>query len=253
MTKVVIAAAGQGTRMLELTDDKSKHLIEINQKPFLAYLFDNIFLAGYRDLVLVVGYKEDLMKSFVDNYAPPIENIKKEDYKISIVSQFEILGPKEKEYGTACPIRCVKDIIGNHNFIYLCGDNFYSARDLKDIDIDDSFTYVSGLHSDEPEKYGVLMKNDGFLEKIIEKPKEFVGNLINVSLYRFTPEIFEKASAIEKSKRGEYEITDAINLLAQEKKVKVRQLQDYWMDFGRPEDIEKIAEIIKENKINGNG
>ena len=40
--KVVIAAAGQGTRMLSLSKDKSEHLIEVNQKPFLYYLFDNL-------------------------------------------------------------------------------------------------------------------------------------------------------------------------------------------------------------------
>lgn len=245
MTKVVIAAAGQGTRMLHLTDDKSKHLIEIENKPFLSYLLDNLFVAGYRDLVLVVGYKEDLMKQFVDNYVPPIDNPEKKEYKITLVSQFEILGPKEKEYGTACPIKCVKDIIGDNNFIYLCGDNFYSARDLKGIDIDDEYTYVSGMISNEPEKYGVLVARDGILEKIVEKPKDFVGNLINVSLYRFTPEIFTKAFEIDKSSRGEYEITDAINLLAKEGKVKVKEIHDFWIDFGRPEDIKKLAEMLE--------
>jgi NDP-sugar pyrophosphorylase family protein len=249
MTKVVIAAAGQGTRMLHLTDDKSKHLIEIGAKPFLSYLLDNLFVAGYRDLILVVGYKEDLMKEFVANYVPPIEESEKNDYKITLVSQFEILGPKEKEYGTACPIKCVKDIIGNDNFIYLCGDNFYSARDLKNIDIDDEFTYVSGMVSGEPEKYGVLVTKGDMLEKMVEKPKEFLGNLINVSLYRFTPEIFKKVFEINKSPRGEYEITDAINLLAKDNKVKVREIRDFWIDFGRPEDIKKCCEMLDKSKI----
>ena len=55
--KVVIAAAGQGTRMLHLTKEKSKHLIMVKKRPFLAYLLDNLFLAGYRDLMLVTGFK----------------------------------------------------------------------------------------------------------------------------------------------------------------------------------------------------
>jgi len=49
--KVVIAAAGEGTRMLHLTTNKSKHLIRVRKRPFLAYLLDNLFLAGYRDLI----------------------------------------------------------------------------------------------------------------------------------------------------------------------------------------------------------
>ena len=44
ITKVVIAAAGQGTRMLHLSKDKPKHLIEVNKRPFLAYVLDNLFL-----------------------------------------------------------------------------------------------------------------------------------------------------------------------------------------------------------------
>ena len=67
MKKVVIAAAGQGTRMLHLTKNKCKHLIKVQKRPFLAYLFDNLFKAGYRELILVVGYREDLMKDFVNS------------------------------------------------------------------------------------------------------------------------------------------------------------------------------------------
>ena len=48
---VVIAAAGQGVRMKEFSKDKSKHLIEVNQKPFLAYVLDNLLKAGYSDFI----------------------------------------------------------------------------------------------------------------------------------------------------------------------------------------------------------
>lgn len=242
--KVVIAAAGQGTRMLDLSKDKSKHLIEVKNRPFLAYLMDNLLLAGYRDLILVVGFKGDLMKDFTSDYNPP-KGVSKSDFKITIVNQFEILGPKEKEYGTACPIRCVKGIIGNESFIYLYGDNLFSVEDLKSMDINDKFCYAAGLKHDHPEKYGVLIKDGGdFLEKIIEKPKEFVGDLINAGLYKFTPDVFEKMPQITKSPRGEYEITDVISLLAQEKKVKIKKIKDFWHDFGNPGDVEKLSNFI---------
>ncbi len=242
--KVVVSAAGQGTRMLELTKDKSKHLIKIGDKPFLFYLLDNIFKAGYREIFLVVGFKADLMaefvKKFMNDYLPNAD-----EFKIKFINQFEILGPKEKEYGTACPIKCVKDEIQGENFISLVGDNFYTIEQLKAMNIQDEFCYVAGIESKTPEKFGVLVEKDGYLKGIIEKPKEFVGNLINTSLYKFTPDIFEKVSQIEKSPRGEYEITDAISLLAKENKVKVKHFKDFWMDFGRPEDIEKFSEFLK--------
>ena len=241
--KVVIAAAGQGTRMLSLTNDKSKHLIEVEKRPFLAYLLDNVYEAGYREVILVVGFKGEIIDEFAKKYAEG-----KPGLSIKIISQFEILGPKEKEYGTACPIKCVKDLVGNENFISLAGDNFYSVDDLKAMNIEDGYNYVAGLEHEHPERFGVLVKDgDDFLEEIIEKPKDFVGNLINVSFYKFTPEIFNKVFMIQKSVRGEYEITDAVSLLAKERKVKIKKLKDFWMDFGRPEDVEKFS-----NFLNGN-
>ncbi|MDD2731920.1 MAG: sugar phosphate nucleotidyltransferase [Candidatus Pacebacteria bacterium] len=243
--KVVIAAAGQGTRMLHLTNNKCKHLIKVRKRPFLSYLLDNLFRAGYRELILVVGYKEDLIKDFLKEYLPPLKSLKKGGYRIIVVSQYEILGPKEKEYGTACPLKCVKDIVGKNTFIYLCGDNLYSVRDLKAINKGDRYNYIGGIYNEHPEKYGVLVSDKDFLIKIIEKPKEFVGNLINTGLYRFNYEIFDKVFKIKKSKRGEYEITDAINLLAKEKKVKIKELKDKWLDFGNPADIIKVSKFLK--------
>ena len=234
--KVVIAAAGQGTRMLHLTKNKSKLLIEVQKKPFLAYLLDNLLKAGYKELILVVGYKEKMMREFLKEYK----------YKAKVINQFEILG--EKEYGTACPLKCVKTLVGKENFLAVYGDNLYSIKDLKAFNINDNYNYIAGLEHQHPEKYGVLQIENGFLKEIIEKPKQFVGNLINTGLYKFTPKIFEKLSQISLSPRGEYELTDAINLLAKEKKVKVRKIEDYWLDFGSPADIIKLSQFLKNSK-----
>jgi bifunctional UDP-N-acetylglucosamine pyrophosphorylase/glucosamine-1-phosphate N-acetyltransferase len=252
ITKVVVSAAGQGTRMLELTKDKSKHLIFVEDRPFLAYLLDNIINAGYSKIMLVTGFRDDAIRDFLKNYKPftnSSELVNGHDYAISVINQHEILGPKEKEYGTACPIKCVKDWVGGEQFISLAGDNFYEVNDLKSMNIDDNYNYVAGFKSERPENFGVLIEEDGFLKEIIEKPKKFVGNLINASLYKFTPEVFDKLSLIKKSLRGEYEITDVISLLAKEKKVKVKKFNGFWMDFGRPNDIDRFSEFLKRKMI----
>jgi len=234
--KVVIAAAGRGTRMLHLSRNKSKHLINIKNKPFLAYLLDNLIKAGYQELILVVGYKDEVTKRFLQDY----------NYQVKLVNQFEILG--RNEYGTLCPLKCVKDIIGKNNFLAVYGDNLYSVKDLKAFNLDDGYNYVAGFLHQHPEKYGVLLSDDGFLKKIVEKPKEKIGNLINTGLYKFTPEIFDKIPQVKISSRGEYELTDAITLLAQEHKVKVKKIEDYWLDFGNPADIIKLSHFLKESK-----
>ncbi len=246
VTNVVIAAAGQGTRMLHLSKDKPKHLIEVNGRPFLAYVLDNLFLAGYRDVILVVGYKKELMDDFKSNYTAP----GKEKFEISFVNQFEILGPKEKIYGTACPLMCIKDDI-KEQFLFIGGDNLFSVEDLKEMNVDDSFNYVAGLVNDKPENYGVLISNGEYLEKIIEKPKEYVGNLINAGLYKFSPEVFSKLPLINKSPRGEFEITDVISLMSKDKKVKVKIIKDYWKDFGKPEDVEELSKFLNDQNNKG--
>ncbi len=234
--KVVISAAGQGTRMLKLTKNKSKHLIKVQKKPFLGYLLDNLLKAGYRELILVVGYKEKMMREFLRKYK----------YEAKVVNQFEILG--EKEYGTLCPIKCIKDIIGKENFLAVPGDNLFSVKDLRAFNIEDDYNYVAGFYHEHPEKYGVLISDNGFLKEIIEKPKEHVGNLINTGLYKFTPEIFEKIPEVSLSPRGEYELTDATTLLAKEERVKIKKIQDYWIDFGNPADIIKLSQFLKSSK-----
>lgn len=233
--KVVIAAAGRGTRMLDLTKNKSKHLIEVNEKPFLCYLLDNLTEAGYEDFVLVVGYKKELFEGFLKDHG----------YKAKLVNQFEILG--EEEYGTACPLKCVKSITKDEDFLFIYGDNLYSVEDLKIMQENGGYNYVAGFYHDEPEKYGVLlMGEDDLLKEIVEKPKEHIGNIINTGLYKFTPEVFEKLPLIKKSIRGEYELTDVVSLLAKEDKVKVRQIKAGWLDFGNPGDIIKVSNYLKD-------
>src|SRR5579863_1570277 len=157
--KVVVSAAGHGTRMLQLSENKPKHLIEIKSKPFLAYLLDNIFTAGYQEVVLIVGYKQDVMREFVEQY-----RFGGEPRKITVVSQFEKLGPKEAgTYGTACPLMCVEDLVKGEQFVSLVGDNMYSANDLRAMNIDDEYNYVGGLRHQTPEKFGVLLTDGEML------------------------------------------------------------------------------------------
>jgi len=234
--KAVIAAAGRGTRMLHIAKNKPKQLIKACDAPFLSYLLDNLIEAGYKELILVVGYKKEKIEEFLKKY----------NYNVKVVDQFEVLG-KDK-YGTACALECVENIVGNENFIMVYGDNLFSARDLKVLNVNDDWNCMASFYHNSPQRYGVLSAEDGFLKKIVEKPKKHIGNLINIGLYKFTPEIFEKLKKVKLSQRGEYEITDAINFLAEEKKMKVIKIHDYWFDFSNPADIIRVSKFLKKRK-----
>lgn len=230
--KIVISAAGRGTRMGNLTKNMPKPMLEVLGKPFLFYLLENVKKAGFEEIIVVTGYKSKKIEEFLRVY----------DNSIKIVNQFETLD--EDKYGTACPIMCVEELIDDEDFISINGDNLYSSEDLKIFKIKDDFCYVAGFNSDNPNLYSSLVTDGDYVKNIIEKPEEYSGNLINVNLFKFTKDIFRALKQVSLSKRGEYEITDAINYLAKEKKVKFKIMKGYWKDFGKPEDISLIEDFI---------
>ena len=68
VNKIVILAAGKGTRMMPLTKYIPKVLININGKPFLYYIMKNVLKAGYDDIVIISGYKGEKIREFLDEF-----------------------------------------------------------------------------------------------------------------------------------------------------------------------------------------
>ena len=234
--KTIIAAAGRGTRMGELTKNQPKHLIEVAGKPFLYHVLQNLKQGGVQKFILVTGYHAEAMEKFAKEY--------ESEFNIALINQFKTFG--EEKYGTAVPIEVAEKQIKDESFFAIYGDNLYSPKDIRRLIETDDFNYISVIEHAEPEKYGVaVLGKENFLEKIVEKPKEFMGNLINTGLYKFTPEIFDEVKKVRKSPRGEYELTDAVQTLAERGRVKVLELRDYWMDFGKPEDIPNVEKFLK--------
>ncbi|MBU0459222.1 MAG: NTP transferase domain-containing protein [Nanoarchaeota archaeon] len=227
--KVVILAAGKGTRMLPLTKEIPKVLVEVNGKPFLYYVFKILHQAGLKDIGIVVGYKKEKIKDFLKKY----------DFKAELIEQKEQLG-------TGHAVLQAKDFVGQEDFIVYSGDNLYPVKDIKKIKHKDDFYYIGGLEAEEWQKYGVLVIKDNLLVEIKEKPTEFVSNVINTALYKLKPEIFPLLEQLKPSLRGEIELTDAINLLAQEQKVKV-VAGEWWVDLGCKEDILRVTHFLEDN------
>jgi NDP-sugar pyrophosphorylase family protein len=229
--KIVVAAAGRGTRMKKLTKNQPKHILPVLGRPFILYLLDHIKEAGFEEIFVVTGFYSEKIEPIIKKYDP----------EIKIVNQFKKLG--RDVYGTACPIKAVEEKLADDQFVQINGDSLFSAQDLKKLAIQDRYCYVGAIESDCPEKYGIVIEENGILKEIIEKPKNPPTNLVNCGCYKFTPKIFELIKKVDLSKRGEYELTDAINLAIKEKEVKVAKLADYWFDFGCPEDIKKIEKF----------
>jgi dTDP-glucose pyrophosphorylase len=231
----VVAAAGRGTRMGQLAGTKPKHLIEVNGQPFLLYLLDRLQQAGIEEIILVGGHHIPAMQEFVTMHGPK--------FNVTLVDQFQRLG--EDRYGTALAVQVVQPEVGEREFLVVYGDNLFSIHDLQRvITAPAGNCYLTTLTHPHPERYGVVLSDaDGMVTKIIERPTEPVGNQINAGLYRFTPEVFGVLPT-QPSPRGEYELTDAVQTLAEAGKMKVIPLDDYWQDFGRPEDVPAAEQVL---------
>lgn len=245
INKIVVMAAGKGTRMLELSADKPKHLIDVKDRPFLYYSLHNIKAAGFEEIILIVGHKKEKMEEFAQQYS--------QEFNLQLVDQFEKMGTEK--YGTAMPVAAAEQIVGNKNFVVINGDDLYAKEDLKRMrELDDNFNYAGGMATDDPSPYGLLKADgDNFLDRIIEKPKPDVDfdasrprdYTVNIGMYKFTPEIFAAIKNIGLSPRGEYELTDAVSLLAREKKVRVIPVTGKWKSFTNPDDVKKMEEYLK--------
>jgi len=225
--KAVILAAGQGIRMRPLTLEKPKVLIEVAGKPFLYHVIERLKKAGINELGIVVGYKKGMVKEFLEDYG----------IKAELIEQ-------NKQLGTGHAVMQAERWIGNNDFIVLMGDNLYSEIDIRRLIIDDVYNYIFGMKSEYPERYGVIVKKGDFLEKIIEKPKIRVSDIVNIGLYKFRPVIFDKLNNTKKTERNEIELTDAVSELANEGKVKVLEVEGYWKEMSTFDDLKKTEEFL---------
>jgi bifunctional UDP-N-acetylglucosamine pyrophosphorylase/glucosamine-1-phosphate N-acetyltransferase len=209
--KAVILAAGRGTRLRPLTYTKPKVLLPLANKPIIQHIVEDLLaLKQYGttidEIFIVTNYLEGKIKDFFAGW--PLE-----DVKITFVRQ-QRLG------GTADALRTVSGMI-HEDFILVNGDEVFGSNAfsivLNTFRVESALAVVGAFESKTPERYGVLLTDStGVLEDIIEKSPNPPTNLVNTGVYVFTPKIFEYIERIGKSERGEYELTDAIILMANE-------------------------------------
>lgn len=235
--RVVILAAGEGTRMRPITFQTPKPMIPILGKPHLELIFDELSKAGIdpSDIAVVVEYKKEQIIDYFKNH-PKYSDVK-------------IIEQRADKRGTGGATLVCRDFLGKDNFILFMGDSLFSLKTIKEfLKFDDSFVYIGAeeVPLDEARKYGVLKIDGDFVTESIEKPENPPSTLIGNGIYKLTPEIFEsldKVSPVIKNNRVEYHLPDVFNILAKEKRVKWKKA-DRIYDLGCPEDIGKAEKIL---------
>ena len=239
MIEVVILCAGKGTRMLPLTKSVPKPLIEVNNKPFLFFLLENVLkITDKNHIFLIVKYLKEKIVKFID------DNFK----GINIIEQIPIPG-------TAPAILSAKPFLKKDKFLVLMGDNFYGYHDLVGF-IKNNGNTIGVTLSNEPWKYGVVkIDSSNNVLDIQEKPEKSEikpPELISIGAYLFKKETLNILNNMvnkwyennEISIQKECPITDLLNYLIKNKQLKAFHFKT-WQDFGTIDDIEKMSKFLQ--------
>ena len=238
--KGILLHAGHGTRLRPLTHTGPKQLLPIANKPMSEYCIESMKIAGVKELVIIIG---GIGSQKVKEY---YGNGDKFGIKITYVLQ-------DFPRGIAHAISLCEDFIGNEKFLVFLGDNIIqkSINEIaKEFEKSDAKATILLCEVDNPSRFGIADIKNGEIKKIIEKPQIPPTNLAVTGIYFLTPIIFDIIKRLKPSWRNELEITDALDMMLNEKhSITYKMITDYWKDTGTPEDIINANKSILENLI----
>ena len=232
ITKAVLLAAGKGTRMRELTNELPKPMIAVRGKPILQHIVEGLRDAGVTHFLIVVGWRAEVVQEFFGDGAK---------FGVSVEYTTQLV-----QDGTGRVVELAKDFAGADAFVLSYGDilvdpaNYLRLTAPGDAEALISVKYNPG----EIAKGGAVFVNEKFeMTDLREKPQpsEPTSPWYNAGIYAFRPSIFEFTAKLEKSPRGEYELTDAIRALALSgRKVQALELSGDWADVRDPEILAQL-------------
>ena len=242
--KVVVPAAGLGTRLLPITKELPKEMLplffkgkndQVYLKPMLQAIFEQLYDEGFREFGFIVGRgKRAIEDHFTPDYSfveylknknkPELAGELQEFYrKISNSTMVFINQPKPEGFADA--VYQAKVFTQNEPFMMHAGDDLVFSRNNRHLKrlikiFEQRNADVAFLveEVEEPQKYGVVIGKEVEpylfeVEKVIEKPKKFVSNLAVIALYIFKPVIYDGIEKTKPDERGEVQLADALQLL----------------------------------------
>ena len=239
--KGIILAGGSGTRLYPITEGISKQLIPIYDKPMIYYPLSILMLSGIKDILLITT-KEDqagFKRLFGDG--------KKFGCNIDYVIQ-------PSPDGLAQAFTLGKDFIGNDSCAMVLGDNIFFGdglvKKLSDArqNADEGYATIFGYQVKDPERFGIMeIDENRNVLSVEEKPTQPKSDFAITGLYFYDNSVVDKASRVEKSARGEYEITDLNRMYLEEGKLKAELLGGgyAWFDTGLTDSLLDASTTIK--------
>jgi len=219
--KAVILAAGEGSRMRPLTYTRPKVMLPVANKPIVEHLLVEAREAGVGEFIFIVGYHDEQVRNYFGSG---------DKWGISID-----YCTQRKQLGTADALKMVEALVDG-NFIMMNGDIIVDKKDIKSL-TNGKYVTMSLAEVGDTEDLGLIELKGDKVARIYEKVGEPPSHLANAGLYLFTPDIFAAISQTSTSPRGEYEITDSLQLLIDQGHHVAYQKIDYWLDPSYPWDL----------------
>ncbi len=239
--KAVILAAGKATRIKPYSLTRPKGLIPLGNVPLLEHTFNALVELSEKneanrvdEIILVVGYKSEMLEAhFGDSYR---------GMKVSYVVQ-------EEQLGTGHAVLCARDFVDvSEKFFVINGDDLYAATDLEKLVSFDNVMLLQEL--EDVSAFGVVTVDaKGKVKSLIEKPTgKAPSNYVNTGAFVFSGTVFAILSSLEKSPRGEYELTDAVKILAEDGLMHAAFVDHYWLPVGYPWHILSASREVLLNR-----
>lgn len=244
--KAVILAAGKGTRMRELTQQLPKPMLKVQGRPILEHIISGLIDAGIREVCIITGWRADVIESYFGDGS-------RWGIRIAYARQ-------EVQDGTGKAPEYAKAFVGSDDFLLTYGDILVrpdTYRRMIDRFRQDRFGGVITVTVGQDVTQGGLNFFDPqfCLTRVVEKPspaqvqelrdagllKPGAPLYYNAGIYIFRPAIYECTARLQKSPRGEYELTDAITLyLADGHRLAGLEIEGRWVDVRDPEVLAKL-------------
>jgi bifunctional UDP-N-acetylglucosamine pyrophosphorylase/glucosamine-1-phosphate N-acetyltransferase len=219
--KAVILAAGKGSRMQPLTQNRPKVMLPIANKPIIEHLISEVIAAGIDKFIFVVGYYGDQIKEYFSNG---------NNWNISIEYTTQ-----HQQLGTADAIKAVKPLVKDA-FLVINGDVIIGAKEIaKIINVADNSIGIKEVN--DARGLGVVEISDSKIKRIYEKYENPPTKIANVGIYRFKENVFDILDNTPKTIRGEHEIPDTIQLMINQGKTINGCYINDWLECSYPWDL----------------